>query len=375
MSDPTDPPELPDDHGPHEPQGNAQGNGDQAKPYKVGYGKPPVETRFKKGRSGNPYGRPRKRKSEPVNSSNAAFLELLTQEAHRPIALRENGQPIKLSAMQAAMRALWAEAIKGKRLSQKLAFGIEREAEAERRQLESSKYEWLWELKARGRRIIAECNRSGQPVPELYPHPDDIIVDRLTRETHVDGPLSREHDDYYRYIAAARDFCLLYSEYLKRMKIEIVAQYLDRKPTCAFLVLAHMVNSKLPTRYRWAKVRNSGGFGEAMGHQASGREGNLYDDQGFALMWEYSSLPRRELRRRVKEGFAQIEILQSKCSRLLKSDDDKPNRKAGHWQVKLVTKQKPETIETIARIASEEGLREISVTPLGRSSSKLILAV
>jgi len=32
---------------------------DQARDYAVGYGKPPVETRFQKGQSGNPQGRPR----------------------------------------------------------------------------------------------------------------------------------------------------------------------------------------------------------------------------------------------------------------------------------------------------------------------------
>ena len=30
-------------------------------PYEVGFGKPPERTRFKKGRSGNPKGRPRKK--------------------------------------------------------------------------------------------------------------------------------------------------------------------------------------------------------------------------------------------------------------------------------------------------------------------------
>jgi hypothetical protein len=32
---------------------------DQSRDYTVGYGKPPVETRFQKGQSGNPEGRPR----------------------------------------------------------------------------------------------------------------------------------------------------------------------------------------------------------------------------------------------------------------------------------------------------------------------------
>jgi hypothetical protein len=32
---------------------------DQPRDYAVGYGRPPVETRFQKGQSGNPEGRPR----------------------------------------------------------------------------------------------------------------------------------------------------------------------------------------------------------------------------------------------------------------------------------------------------------------------------
>jgi hypothetical protein len=44
--------------------------------YAVGYGKPPVHTRFRKGRSGNPAGRPRRRTD---------LASLLTRALDRPV--------------------------------------------------------------------------------------------------------------------------------------------------------------------------------------------------------------------------------------------------------------------------------------------------
>jgi Family of unknown function (DUF5681) len=43
----------------------------QEKDYPIGYGKPPVETRFQKGQSGNPGGRRRGTKSLPALLSEA----------------------------------------------------------------------------------------------------------------------------------------------------------------------------------------------------------------------------------------------------------------------------------------------------------------
>ncbi len=93
--------------------------GPQGAEYDVGYGKPPKHTRFVKGQSGNPCGRPRKPKPEPPRLSDALLDEFLEKEAYRSIALRENGQAIELPAIQAVLRALVTDAIKGKRLSQK----------------------------------------------------------------------------------------------------------------------------------------------------------------------------------------------------------------------------------------------------------------
>lgn len=68
---------------------------DEEKPYKVGYGKPPKETRFKSGESGNKKGRPKSSKN---------FSTLLTQELHSRVDITENGKRCKISKMQAGAK-------------------------------------------------------------------------------------------------------------------------------------------------------------------------------------------------------------------------------------------------------------------------------
>jgi hypothetical protein len=74
--------------------------------YKVGYGKPPVHTRFRKGESGNPGGRPR---GTTVRRAN----DLALKEAYRSVTVREGDKVVRLPAIQAVMRSQVALAAKG----------------------------------------------------------------------------------------------------------------------------------------------------------------------------------------------------------------------------------------------------------------------
>ena len=75
-----------------------------ARDYEVGYGKPPAHTRFKKGQSGNPRGRP-KRSRNLATIFDAALDE--------KVAIVENGRRRKISKLKAAMKQVVNHALRG----------------------------------------------------------------------------------------------------------------------------------------------------------------------------------------------------------------------------------------------------------------------
>jgi hypothetical protein len=72
----------------------------------VGYGKPPVHSRFRKGQSGNPTGKRRHGEAERVEA-------LIRQEVYRLLTVREGDKVTKMPALQAVIRSQIAGALKG----------------------------------------------------------------------------------------------------------------------------------------------------------------------------------------------------------------------------------------------------------------------
>ena len=71
---------------------------------KVGYAKPPKHTRFTKGRSGNPKGR-------PTGSKNLATM--MIEELTQTVAIVENGKRTKIPKIRAAVRQALNRAMVG----------------------------------------------------------------------------------------------------------------------------------------------------------------------------------------------------------------------------------------------------------------------
>ena len=88
----------------------------------IGYGKPPKHTRFKKGQSGNPKGRPkgRSKELEDIFDLADAFIE----ECTKPIYITENGERVEIQMIQAVFKQALAKAIKGNMTAMKFVHNI-----------------------------------------------------------------------------------------------------------------------------------------------------------------------------------------------------------------------------------------------------------
>jgi uncharacterized protein DUF5681 len=89
--------------------------------YEVGYGKPPRHTRFRKGRSGNPRGRP---------SGSKNLSTLLNEALNEPVLVAENGGRRKITKRQAIITQLVNKAAKADWRAIKILLDLVQEIEA-----------------------------------------------------------------------------------------------------------------------------------------------------------------------------------------------------------------------------------------------------
>jgi hypothetical protein len=88
--------------------------------HEVGYARPPVHTRFKKGQSGNPKGRPRGSRSV------ATILHKILGEK---VSVREGDKVWLISNMEAVVRRLTMKAIKGEQNAIKTVLALAKETD------------------------------------------------------------------------------------------------------------------------------------------------------------------------------------------------------------------------------------------------------
>jgi uncharacterized protein DUF5681 len=90
--------------------------------YEVGYGKPPVHTRFRKGQSGNPKGRPRGRKN---------LSSLLNDALNGWVIVVENGRRKKITKREAIITQLVNKSAAADLKATQLVIALLQEVEAQ----------------------------------------------------------------------------------------------------------------------------------------------------------------------------------------------------------------------------------------------------
>lgn len=161
------------------------------KHYAVGRGKPPVHTRFKKGQSGNPFGRRAKHqpfapRPNPTRASDGVAAVAL-KEAYRLVTIREGDKIVRVPAIVAVLRAQFALAVKGNRLAQRDYLRKIQGVEDDKYQAKISLLKDAAEYKHDALQMIEKRKRLGLGTEDILPHPDHILIDEDRGDVYIAG--------------------------------------------------------------------------------------------------------------------------------------------------------------------------------------------
>jgi hypothetical protein len=162
--------------------------------YEVGYGKPPKDSRFKLGQSGNPKGRPKgSRNRVPSEFEDNRLRAIVHDEANRLIQIQDaKGKKQYITTKKAVVRAITVNALKGHQRSQRLFTELVGETERIEQQERMANFEGALKYKEAWTNEIARRRANRLSPPHQLPHPDDIKLDFATLEVTIAGPMTKE---------------------------------------------------------------------------------------------------------------------------------------------------------------------------------------
>lgn len=177
----------------------------------TGYGKPPRHTQFKKGQSGNPLGRPKKKGAAPEVEPCGrltALQRMTLDQARKPVRVRQHGVVQKMEQVAAVHEAQAAQALQGRAMATRdYLHRYEQAAMAEFNEREARFEQWL-AIVAENERQLSRAAASGMKPPALYPHPDDVRFDHIHRSVEFLGPVDAAEARAHAPLIGIRALCL-----------------------------------------------------------------------------------------------------------------------------------------------------------------------
>lgn len=190
--------------------------------YKVGRGRPPAASQFRKGQSGNPKGRPRKG-SLP---SNGVLASEIIKIGSKAIRLTMDGQETNVPLAEAVLLKQAQQAASGNRLAA-LSFLDQYEAAvAAQHQDEQERYAFWRGWRRRHGKAPLNLPPFGSRTLAL-PHPRDIRIDPVSHAIHFSGPMDRDELGLFMLPVVAAEICFLEAE-LSRRKSPTDGAYCDQ---------------------------------------------------------------------------------------------------------------------------------------------------
>ncbi len=162
------------------------------------YRNPPAEHRYKKGESGNLSGRPPKKKAvQPSFSALGGGIAdrvgaMALEEATRLVTVREGDKVSEIPAMQALLRTMFRASAQGNTKAAHQLLELISRNESARTATAVELLQYAAQYKEKYTAIFQKHEREGLDPPDIYPHPDDIIIDETTGEVTIEGPTSKE---------------------------------------------------------------------------------------------------------------------------------------------------------------------------------------
>lgn len=161
--------------------------------------RPPVGTRFPKGVSGNPNGRPRKKKAVADASSPTAFNLLFVEEMTRDVP-QASGEPMSLVRRLVRQQGLEAAKIGGATIAPVL-----KQTKESLKALSEERYS-LFEAAVKYKQqfdpIFLQYRRSGEKEPpDIVPHPDHVCI--ISSDVSINGPIDRKGRRLWKFIKHA----------------------------------------------------------------------------------------------------------------------------------------------------------------------------